>query len=94
MAYYLNLDGIKQRRLPAPDGHFVKSPAAALRKLRTLPIVAAAGDRGSISVWHGDDGRYRCAFYSFGTTVDFQRFALKREVSGWLREWWPKQGLE
>ncbi len=88
MPILVDLEGVKRgRRVPCK---MVRSVSAALKVTHATATVAAS-DNGSISVWIGDDGKYRTSFHRYLSTLSGpNEFTSKAKLREWLKEWWPR----
>lgn len=72
------------------EATIVQSVSGVLRALASGKTPTAAGDNGAINVWVDDEGKFRCEFMRWRSTVDAQVFQFKKQVAAWLKVWFPQ----
>lgn len=73
----------------ARDAGFFSSVSGAFKVLRSGLAATAAGDKGAITFYRRDDGKYHCEIMRHMITEDAQQFASQVDAKRWLSEWLP-----
>jgi hypothetical protein len=88
---YIDLSGVSGGKLDGGCETFAQSIHGLFNILKTSRATSAAGDKGAITVWIDDDGKYRACFSRFCRNVDEQIFTTQRALRVWLKEWFSKK---
>lgn len=85
----VTLTGLEGVRRKSVRSVAVYSVSEAIDFLRDGRVITASGDDGAINVWKLDNGKWRCEFCRYRSTVASNDYQYLAAVAQWLKDQWP-----